>query len=239
MANADTELGGLNQNFPATTVGMVSALKSPLEKRAGLGTLSRRYWKPIYRYVRIAWAKSNEDAKDLTQAFLIWLMDSDALVNFDPSRGSFRRYLQVILKRFVGHQEEALRRLKRGGGVDVISLDGLPLPPEDDSVDPEKAFTQSWMMEVVAHALNRVRARAEASGLQEALKTYEACVLGTLGQAPSQAELAEKLGVSPAAVKKHLFTIRQEIRTEIRAELAQMTSDPRELNEEWNAIFGA
>lgn len=239
MPNADTALGGSNQNFPDTTVGMVSSLKSPQEKRAGLGVLSQRYWKPIYRYVRIAWAKSNEDAKDLTQAFLMWLMDSDALVKFDPERGSFRRYLQVVLKRFVGHQEEALRRLKRGGGVEVMSLEGLVLPPEDGTLDPEKAFTRAWMTEVVGHALGRVRANAERTGHLEALKTYEAYTLGNLGQAPSHAELGEKLGIDPAHVKKHLFTIRQEIRAEIRAELAQMTTDPREQNEEWNAIFGA
>ena len=76
MKSSETSLGGTAQGFPNTLWEEISQARASDagDRRAGLEELCRRYWKPIYRYVRIAFAKSNEDAKDLTQAFLLWLM---------------------------------------------------------------------------------------------------------------------------------------------------------------------
>jgi len=92
-------------------------------RRAGLEDLIRRYWKPTYRYIRAAWAKSSEDAKDLTQAFFLWTMEKDVLSRFQPQRGGLRIYIKFMLRNFVRNQDEALRRLKRGGGVRLLPLD--------------------------------------------------------------------------------------------------------------------
>ena len=121
----ETSLGGKGQAFPSTMWGMVSRIRGSNEtqQREGLEELSRRYWKPIYRYVRIAWAKSNEDAKDLTQAFLLWLMEGEPLRKYEKDRGKLRTYLKVLLKGFVRDRQKALQRLKRGGNVKIIDLD--------------------------------------------------------------------------------------------------------------------
>src|SRR6185436_15636171 len=84
--------------------------------------ICRRYWKPVYAYVRAAWAKNNESAKDLTQAFFLSLLEDERLKEFDASRGNFRGYVKMLLRSFVGHQDRALAALKRGGGAAVLSL---------------------------------------------------------------------------------------------------------------------
>src|SRR5262245_60106551 len=113
MWQKETSLGGSQNAFPATTQGIVSGLRGS-DYRASFEEICRRYWKPVYAYVRIAWAKDNETAKDLTQAFFLSLAEGNELKRFDPSRGSLRGYLKVLLRSFVGHQDRARAALKRG-----------------------------------------------------------------------------------------------------------------------------
>jgi DNA-directed RNA polymerase specialized sigma24 family protein len=39
----------------------------PLERERALETLFEAYWKPVYKYIRLRWNKTPEDAQDLTQ----------------------------------------------------------------------------------------------------------------------------------------------------------------------------
>src|SRR5262245_8668511 len=125
MPTNDTKLGGAERAFPRTTWGLVSRLDpAAADHKAGMETLCARYWKPAYRYIRAAWSKSNEDAKDLTQAFFAWILEKEPLRKFDRDQGSFRNFLKVLLKRFLTNADDAVRRLKRGGGVRIVPIDG-------------------------------------------------------------------------------------------------------------------
>ena len=159
---ADTSLGGPIKAFPETRATALTRLRSedPGERAAAFGAFSSTYWKPIYCFVLIAWAKGNEEAKDLTQAFLLWLLEDGALDRFEPARGGFRGYLKVLLRSFVGPQAAALGRLKRGGGRIAVSLDSETRSIDDflsDSrvSDPEAAFEQAWRVELVDQAIDR------------------------------------------------------------------------------------
>jgi RNA polymerase sigma-70 factor (ECF subfamily) len=240
MNPADTSLGGGKRAFPDTAWSLVVRLGASQsgEYRDGLDMLCRQYWKPVYRYVRIAWARTNEDAKDLTQAFFVWLTEDDALRRYAPERGGFRAYLKVLLKRFVGHQIEALQRLKRGGGVKIVPIDE-DLPPAAAGEDPERAFDAEWLNELVGHAIARVRERFSASGRAAQIRVFEEYDLRPATDQPSYADVAERLGMKTTDVRNHLFAVREAVREEIRAELAQMTSDAQELEEEYRALFGS
>jgi len=119
----DTSLGGDGDRFPETGGDIRSLLGQDPSR---LELLCRRYWKPVYAYVRIAWSKGNEDAKDLTQAFFLWLMEGETLARYDAEKGGFRAYLKTLLKRFVGHEERALQRLKRGGDARIVFRHARP-----------------------------------------------------------------------------------------------------------------
>ena len=82
----DTSLDASRKAFPQTQWSAIAAAadSEPDVRRQGLEMLCRRYWRPLYQTVRIAWAKSNEDAKDLTQAFLLQLFENEEkLKDFD------------------------------------------------------------------------------------------------------------------------------------------------------------
>jgi len=242
MKPVDTTLGGSDKRFPETTAGFSALLGAP--SRAGLETLCRRYWKPVYSFVRVSWAKSNEDAKDLTQAFFARLLEGTALARFEPARGSFRAYLKTLLQRFVGHEEEALRALKRGGGLQVLSFDGTAplleeLTSDPRAADPGRIFEQVWTIEIVNQAIGRVRGRHEGSGRPLPFRIYEEYALEAPGGRPTYGALAARHGITEREVETHLAAVRDEIRVEIRAELAQLTSTERELDREWHELFGA
>ena len=69
--DADTLIGGPNGRFPETRSSAISAALSDdvARRRPGQEAIVSAYWKPVYRYIRIRWRSSNEDAKDLTQSF--------------------------------------------------------------------------------------------------------------------------------------------------------------------------
>ncbi|MBI3855919.1 MAG: sigma-70 family RNA polymerase sigma factor [Planctomycetes bacterium] len=245
MNSGDTTLGGAEKAFPETTLGFAGGLRNPATADYGrsLETLCARYWKPVYCYLRIAWAKSNEDAKDLTQAFFAWLLEEDALRRYDPSKGGFRPYLKVLLRRFAGHEERDLQRLKRGGGARVFSLDGaapdLPeLRGDPGAADPEKVFERVWLEELVQLSIGRARERFAAAGREDRFRVYEAFALGSGPEPPSYAELAARHGMTVGEVEKALHLVREEIRRELREALARSAGTDQELEDEWKRLLG-
>jgi RNA polymerase sigma-70 factor (ECF subfamily) len=247
MRGSETTLGGPDRYFPETTVGFLSLLRRRTEdgRRAALEVLCTRYWKPVYAYVRAGWSKSNEDAKDLTQAFFLWIQENGALERFEEERGGLRPYLKVLLRRFVKDKDVALNRLKRGGGVQVLPLargDAAAiehLVPDPRAEEPEAAFERVWRTELVEQAVERLRERCRKDGRAVAFSVLEGYDLATGAEPSTYRTLGERLGLSEADIKKHLFAMRDALLQEIRAELAQLTAGDADQAREWEFLFGA
>jgi DNA-directed RNA polymerase specialized sigma24 family protein len=240
MRPGDTSLGGPAKEFAKTARDLISRARdsSPEVRQAGLEDLCRAYWKPIYTHIRLVWNKSNEDAKDLTQAFLLWLVDGEALRRYAPERAAFRTYLKTLLKHFVQHQDTALHRLKRGGGIRILALnDGVSALDEilrdSRGVEPERIFDRVWMTDLVKRAVDRVTDRFLSSGRTLHIQVFEAYD-GASGEKATYATLAKRLGIKESEVTNYLFSVREAIRSEVKSELSTLTRSPEELEEEWN-----
>lgn len=241
MQEGITSLGGSGgAAFPQTTWGLVSRIGNPAAAayREGMTELCRRYWKPVYFYVRLAWAKSNEDAKDLTQAFFLWLVEGGAITTYRQERGGFRGYLKVLLSRFLSHQDKALKALKRGGAAHIVAIDPATAPAGDGEADPQRAFDREWIRAVIDHAVERVRDRLERQGRTVQFRVFQEYVMSSGDAKPSYAELAARLALKEGDVRYDLSVVRQEVRAEIRAELARVTTDADELEAEWRELLG-
>ena len=243
MANRDTSLGLGPQEFPLTTWGLVSKIrKATDERQTALETLCTRYWRPIYSYVRRAWRKSNEDAKDITQAFFLWLMEGDVLAKYETGRSSFRFYLKGLLRNYMRNSEQALQRIKRGGGVKhlplVDELRDLSEVIPDEAVDsPEEAFDRAWVDQLIERATERAREHCKANDQEIRFKAFEAYELARPGVQPTYTGVAEALGLKVSDVRNHLFAVRERIRTEIRNELRETVSSTEQLETEWRELF--
>jgi hypothetical protein len=78
--------------------------------RAALATLCETYWYPLYAYVR-RWGASADDARDLTQGFLMSLLERRDFENLRQDRGRFRAFLLASLQHFLAN--DAARRRRR------------------------------------------------------------------------------------------------------------------------------
>jgi len=213
-------MGGDDAVFPMTTLQLQSHLASasPEAKRAVLETLARRYWKPVYHFVRLSFAKTNEDSKDLTQAFFAWLLERDLMARFDPSRSSFRTFLKGVLRNFAGNEWQAERRLKRGGGASPVPIDTADAAAHGE--EPDDAFDRLWLRGVLDGAIRRVRARYEKRMRLVPYLVFEKLHFGTEDPPPSYDALASQFGIKESDVRNYLFEVRKAVREEVTADLA-------------------
>jgi RNA polymerase sigma-70 factor (ECF subfamily) len=241
-----TTAGGLDRDFPSTSWSVILGLDPSASREIrekALETLCRRYWKPVYYYLRRAWRKStNEDAKDLTQEYFTWLLEGVTLERYRPDRGSFRGYLKMTLQGFASDQHDAQRAKKRGGDRKRLSLDQAGVPPQDrvlDDVqaDPELLFNRAWVSEILKLASERTRAWFESVGRMDQFRAFEAYELNPAHSGVTYAEVASLLGKTESDIRNYLHAVKERFAQEIRAEIRN-TVDPRDVEDEFKALFG-
>ena len=209
------------------------------QARDALAELCRTYWRPIFSFVSRR-GHSHEDAQDLTQDFFVMILGGDWLLHADESRGRFRSFLLKSLQNFLGHAVRRKRTHKRGGDVKFISWDEwMAQAPSKatiseqapESLPPERLFDLRWAMSVVEQALRRLREECEGKGrlrLFEVLSKH----LSSERDEISYADLAIRLGLTEAMVKKQLHNLRQRYRWLLRDEVAQTVENPDDVDDE-------
>ena len=212
------------------------------QSQAALEELCRRYWYPIYAFLRRR-GSSPENASDLTQGFFATLLEKEYLDAADRERGRFRTFLLTAVSRFASKQHEKDHAQKRGGAKKLLSLDLVEgenryqHEPADDWT-PEKIFARRWALTVLDAALARLRTDHEESGrmaLFEALKVY---LTGDSG-APPLAETARRLSMTEGAVKVAVHRLRERYRQALREEIGQTVAEPADVEDELKALSAA
>jgi RNA polymerase sigma-70 factor (ECF subfamily) len=212
-------------------------------QRAAIDHLCQRYRQPVYSFIRRAWSRTAEDAQDLTQAFFLHLIEQDVLSKYDPARGGFRKFLKSVLRHVVADIRDAERAQKRGGGVRRISIEdhdegSLAQCIEDPRAqNPETAFDATWRREMLGRAMERARHWFASRGRPEKFQAFEILINGGADR-PTYADVAGRLGLKESDVRNALFEVRERIRVEARAELAQTVGDSDQLDEEYRELIG-
>jgi RNA polymerase sigma factor (sigma-70 family) len=227
----DTAIGGPGGAFPSTQVSLIEAAGSGLARDA-LERVVAVYWKPVYRFVRLKFGRSNEDAKDLTQSFFANALERDFLARFDPAKASFRTYLRMAVERFAANQHAADNRQKRGGDVTFEPVEEQAAVVES----PEEAFEREWRRQLFALALDDLRARCEASGKQVQFGIFEAYDLAG-DRRPSYGDLARQFAIPETSVTNYLAWARRMLRQLVMDRLSGVTSGEQELRKEMRRVW--
>ena len=179
----------------------------------------------------------------MTQAFLAHVIEKESLRHVDPGKGKFRTFLLTSLKNFLSDQHSKDAALKRGGGVAPISLDAeeaegrYRLEPADDST-PERIFERQWALAVIEQSMARLRERYAASGKESHFDEMKIFLTGEKRPVP-YAEVAERLGISPLAVKVAVHRLRTRFRDALREEISQTVASSGEIDSELQALYAA
>jgi RNA polymerase sigma factor (sigma-70 family) len=235
----DTEIGGPGGRFPATQHSVLDGAQSddPAERRRAWDVLVAAYWKPAYKYIRLKWRCSNEEAKDLTQGFFTRAVEKDFFRSYDPEKGSFRNFLRVCLDGFVANERQSAQRIKRGGEFQITALEFETAEGELRQVevaDPfsmEEYFHQEWVRSVFSLALERFRQKCEAKGKQLHFRIFQAYDLGD-GARLTYQDMAREFGISVTDVTNYLHYARTEFRGTVLDTLRELTATNREFQED-------
>lgn len=228
--------------FPTTRRSVVVALASAdaAERTRAFDTLVACYWKPLYKFARVAWRRSREDAEDLTQSFFARAFEKESLATYDAARASFRTFLRLLFERHVNNEWRAGQAIKRGGGEVHLDFDSAEIEVADElthTVTPEEYFQREWVRSVFSVAVERLRARCESEGKQVHFAIFECYDLDD-DRGASYRELATRFGIAETQVTNHLAAMRRRFREIVLDALREVTATDQEFRAEARALLG-
>ncbi len=202
--------------------------------RAALEMLARSYWKPVYAFIRARWGADPEEARDLTQAFFVTLIDGTLLERASPGRGRFRGFVKAALSCFLVNEKRDRERVKRGGGRTAVALDGVAPEVAAAGRTPDQVLDDEWKKQLLARAADRLRDELGAAGKALSFQLFDAYFVA--GSA-SYRDLAVQHGITESAVSDHLMASKRRFRDILHDLLSETVADTGELEEEWRALF--
>jgi RNA polymerase sigma factor (sigma-70 family) len=242
----DTDLGGHLRAFPVTRCSVIFSANSPEpeQRRQAYETLVSAYWKPVYKYLRLKWLSSNEDAKDLTQAFFTTAFEKDFFMSYDPAKAKFRTFLRTCVDRFVANQLKSAGRLKRGGGQNLLSLDFDGAEGEilrqADRANPDQLFDQEWVRSVFGLAVEELRRQCEERGKGVHFILFERYDLSGPDASTrlTYAQLGAEFGLTATQVTNDLAYARGQFRKLLIDQIRATTGSEEEFQMETERLLG-
>lgn len=231
--------------FPPTRVSILERLRSDAVevRQDAFNAITRAYWRPAYKYVRLTWQLPREDAEDAIQGFFSLAHEKGWLERFDPSVARFRTFLRICVDRFVMNERKAARAQKRGGGVATLSLDFAGAEGElaqhdpADPVDQEELFRREFVRTLFAEAVEAVREECRRAGKEVPFQLFERYDLGP-EEKTTYADLAREFGIPVTHVTNHLSLVRRVFRTVVLERLREVSGSDAEYRIEARELLG-
>ncbi len=232
----DTQIGGLSSKFPSTRRSAIQAGCSlrPEERRQAFDKIVAAYWKPVYKFIRMKWHHSNEDAKDLTQAFFARAMEKEFLKDYNPGKGSFRTFVRTCVNHFVINESKYAARLKRGGDSTRVPLDEAKEPAGEPL---DELFEKEWIRSLFSLAVDDLRQICAERHKTIHFALFERYDLD--GRNDSYSDLAAEFGIAPTDVTNYLAWCRREFRNRLLERIRDITIDDAEFRREARLILGS
>jgi DNA-directed RNA polymerase specialized sigma24 family protein len=219
-------------HFPTThwSVLAQATLHGEAGAQQALEELCHRYWSPLKQYIRLR-GYDQAEAEDLTQEFLLHLLEHSTLEKADPQVGRFRSFLLGALARFLADHYDKRQALKRGGGAQHLSIEAERKDIAADFDPGELAFDREWALVILENAFRGVQADFQPDGAAPRFEVLRRFLPGAL-EVPTYEQAAAQLGLSLPALKSELHRLRQRFKALIRQEIANTVSAPHEIDAE-------
>lgn len=233
-----------DKKFPTTRWTLILDLQNGSESQRdrALDELCQLYWFPIYGFVRQK-GKTPEEAQDLTQAFFAKLLSADGFDRADAEKGKLRSYLLGAVSRFIAKEWRRESAQKRGSGVAKISIDqasaeGRMAMELADGMSPEKAYDRRWAQALLDGVTTALKSEYEARGRSAHYELLSKYLFWNSDEA-SYAEVAEKLGMTEAAVRQAVSRLRKRYGVILRNHISFTVDHPDKVDQEVRELFAA
>jgi DNA-directed RNA polymerase specialized sigma24 family protein len=224
--------------FPDTRISIVVALSSddPSLRTRAVELVVSAYRAPVIAVLRRQWSLDLPDAEDLAHDFLAHALEREWLARYDRTKGRFRTFLRTCLQDFASTAHQAASRLKRGGHIQVLSLDHADTTANDADVD--RVFEQEWVRSVMTLSLERLREECAASGRGKTYDVFVAHDIDGADDPPRYADLAARFGIPVTQVANYLHWARGHFRGHVLDTLRALTASDEEFRDEARALLG-
>lgn len=221
---------------------VLSARGSDASAARALEELCRAYWYPLFAYVRRRGVPAHE-AEDVVQGFFARLIEKRDLTTVAPERGRFRSFLLAAIRNHVSHVRAHARAEKRGGGrvrleVDFGAADQRLEAEAPGTCDPERAFEHAWARELIRTCVDDLGLEYTTSGRRAVFDVLKP-ELQRVGDSSDYAAHAERLGLSPGAVKVAVHRMRARFRDRLRQRIAATVEREEDIEDELSALLRA
>ena len=208
-----TSIGGVGEAFLTTHWSLIEKAQSSEEgSRELIGLLLKKYWKPVYCYLRRK-GYDNEQAKDLTQGFFHEVVLGRGLIKkADQSKGRFRPYLLLALNRYlinIREEETAQKRIPKDRLIPLDSIDLPDLPPSVIQSAPEEAFNYAWVSALLEQVLAEVQTKCRQRDLMLHWQVFrDRLVRPILNRSDplSMKEICDKYGIEDTIKASNMIT---------------------------------
>ncbi len=222
-------------NTTCWTLILQAAESSSEGSRLALESLCRRYWLPIYGYVRDS-GFNHQDAEDMTQSFFAHLLERNLPGRANPEIGRFRSYLIVSLRNFIRSSIRTAHTKKRDSGTGpLISFDELEEEMRESLITTPSAeadYDRKWAHRVLEIALDQLGAEQARLGHGERFAILRPLLLDPNGSAAAQDQLSGISDLEKGNVRIIISRLRARFRQLVREEVARIVASPLEVDAE-------
>jgi hypothetical protein len=234
--------------FPTTRHSVIERLRSQdgRQRTEAFGDLAAGYWKPVYKYLRVRWRLSAEEAEDATQALFAEALEKAWFDRYDPTKAKFRTFVRLCVDRLVMNMQQMAARAKRGGGAPVLSVDSVDfggaeheLVGQDLTTPPEadEFFRREFVRALFERAVCAVREDCTGRNRDLHWRLFERYDLSPDAET-SYGALASEFGLTQGQVTGYLAQMRAAFRTHAVAALETLSGDRDEFRREARELFG-
>ncbi len=240
-----TDIGGTGNEFATTQWTVIGKIRSgDGRKRDLVGDLLKRYWKPVYCYLRRK-GYDNEQAKDLTQGFFQEVVLGRKLIQqADRAKGRFRTFLLFALEWYlksVHRKKTAKKRLPESRMIPLERIDPADLPEPVDGLTPKDSFNYTWVSALLDKVLAEVEAECCNHGITLHWKAFHARVLAPImenTEPPSLAKICDKYGIEDGTKASNMIvTVKRRFQAALKQHLRQSVTSDAEVNEELRELM--
>ena len=243
-SDENTSIGGDRGRFQTTQWTAIEAAGlDSRHNRVVLEDLLRRYWKPVYCYLRRK-GYDNEQAKDLTQGFFHEIVLGRELIRrADRSKGRFRTLLLTALDRYltsVHRKQTAQKRIPKDRLVHLEHGDSAQLPAAVDGLTSEDSFNYVWVSQLLDRMLTEVHAECCRGEMTVHWEVFAARVLQPImegTEAPALAQICNKYGIADTLKASNMiFAVKRRFQAALRRHLRESVASEAEVSEEMQEL---
>ncbi|MCL5280177.1 MAG: hypothetical protein M1376_09755 [Planctomycetes bacterium] len=217
-----TSLGGEERAFPPTEWTWL--LHCP-QRDAVLAELCRKYWKPVYCYLR-SMGLGNEQAKDLAQGFFTdKVLGQDLVHKADREKGRFRSFL---LRSVHNYAVSALRSSKTSASLETAPDIGTA------AEDPEAEFNRAWADQLLHEVLEELEQECRQRGKLTHWQLFQEWLLEPeMETNRAMSEVCLKYGVADASTAYHMIeNVKRRFRALLRGRLSALADSEQGIETE-------